>query len=102
MVAVVAILLLLWLLGVISNNTFGGLIHLLLVIGLVVLLLSLAGGGTRRGWRLSANRNLGMVLAGIWFGLTGLLQLTGFTFQGEGILLAVVALLAGALLVIGR
>jgi hypothetical protein len=38
------ILLVLWLVGIVSSVTFGGFIHLLLVIALVVLLLNLIGG----------------------------------------------------------
>lgn len=38
------ILLVLWLVGMVSSVTFGGFIHLLLVIALVVLLLNLIGG----------------------------------------------------------
>lgn len=47
LVAIFVILLILWLLGVVGNYTFGGLIHLLLVVGLVVLVLSLAERGGR-------------------------------------------------------
>jgi hypothetical protein len=38
------ILLVLWLVGIVSSVTFGGFIHLLLVIALVVLLLNLISG----------------------------------------------------------
>ena len=38
------ILLILWLLGVVSSYTLGGLIHLLLVVALVVLLINLLTG----------------------------------------------------------
>jgi hypothetical protein len=101
LVAILVILLILWLLGVIGNYTFGGLIHLLLVIGLVVLVLSLAGrGGKRSSIRL--NRNLGLALAGIWFILTGLLSLVGFSFQGQALVMAVLALVAGILLLLER
>lgn len=101
LVAILVILLLLWLLGVIGNYTFGGLIHLLLVIGLVILVLNLAGqGGRRSGIRL--NQNFGLVLAGIWFILTGLLTLVGFSFQGQALVMAVLALVAGILLLLGR
>jgi hypothetical protein len=40
----VVILLVLWLLGLVSSYTMGGLIHLLLVIALVVLVLRLISG----------------------------------------------------------
>jgi hypothetical protein len=101
LVAIFVILLILWLLGVIGNYTFGGLIHLLLVVGLVVLVLSLVERGGRRS-AIRFNRNLGMVLAGIWFILTGLLALVGFTFQGQALVMALLALIAGVLLVLGR
>ena len=38
------ILLVLWLLGVVSSYTFGGFIHILLVLALVVLLINIIGG----------------------------------------------------------
>ena len=41
---VFVILLVLWLVGIVSSVTFGGFIHLLLVIALVVLLLNLISG----------------------------------------------------------
>ncbi len=41
---IVVIILILWLLGVISNVTIGGLIHVLLVIAIVVILLRIIQG----------------------------------------------------------
>jgi hypothetical protein len=38
------ILLILWLLGMVSSFTFGGLIHLLLVVALIVLIFQLLNG----------------------------------------------------------
>lgn len=38
------ILLILWLLGVVSSYTFGGFIHLLLLVALVVIVLNVIGG----------------------------------------------------------
>jgi hypothetical protein len=38
------VLMLLWLLGVITSNTFGGLIYILLVVGLIVLVIGLLQG----------------------------------------------------------
>ena len=38
------VLLILWLLGLVSSYTIGGLIHVLLVIAIVVLLLGVIGG----------------------------------------------------------
>ncbi len=101
LVAIFLILLILWILGVITGNLFGGLLHLLLVIAVIVLILSLAEGrGGRRAFRWNAN--MGMVLTGVWFLLTGLLALFSFRFQGEPTVMAILALIAGILLVIGR
>jgi hypothetical protein len=44
---IVVVLLVLWLLGLVSSYTIGGLIHVLLVIALVVLLLGIIGGRKR-------------------------------------------------------
>ena len=41
------VLIILWLLGLVSSYTMGGLIHILLVIAIVVILLGVIGG--RRG-----------------------------------------------------
>jgi hypothetical protein len=41
---IMAVLLVLWLLGVIGGSTFGGIIHLLLVMALVVLVVQLFTG----------------------------------------------------------
>jgi Family of unknown function (DUF5670) len=38
------ILLVLWLLGLVSSYTFGGFIHILLVIAVVILIINLVGG----------------------------------------------------------
>ena len=40
------ILLVLWLLGLVSSYTFGGFIHILLVIAVVILIINLIGGRT--------------------------------------------------------
>lgn len=44
---IAAILLILWLLGLVSSYTMGGLIHLLLVIALVMLLVNFISGRRR-------------------------------------------------------
>lgn len=44
MLAVVAILVVLWLLGVITKNTLGGVLHILLVIAIVFLLIGVIRG----------------------------------------------------------
>jgi hypothetical protein len=41
---IAVVLLILWLLGLVSSYTIGGLIHILLVIAIVVLLLGVIGG----------------------------------------------------------
>jgi len=41
---IVVVLLILWLLGMVSSYTIGGLIHILLVIAVVVVLLRIIGG----------------------------------------------------------
>ncbi|MBQ0946025.1 lmo0937 family membrane protein [Ideonella sp. 4Y16] len=40
----VAVLLILWLLGLVTSTTLGGLIHVLLVVALVILLFNLISG----------------------------------------------------------
>lgn len=41
---IVAVLLILWLLGFLSANTMGGLIHLLLVVALIMFVIRVLGG----------------------------------------------------------
>lgn len=100
--AIVVVLLILWLLGVIGNFTFGGVLHVLLVVALVALVFGLAGGTRGRTTRWRLNVNPGVALAGIWFLLTGLLSLFGFTFEGRELVMAVLALVAGLLMIAGR
>jgi len=52
--------------------------------------------------RIKFQSNLGMLLLGIWLILTGLIPLLGLTFSGLGMLMAILALAAGVLIVIGR
>lgn len=47
-------------------------------------------------------KNLGTALLGIWLVLTGLIQIVHLSFSGLGIIMAVLALLAGALILVGR
>jgi hypothetical protein len=68
----------------------------------ILALLALAAGvllliGSHR-WR----SNLGTILLGIWLILTGLLPLTGFTFNGLGVLMALLGIAAGVLLLLRR
>ena len=41
---IAVVLIVLWLLGLVSSYTMGGLIHILLVIAVIVIILSLIGG----------------------------------------------------------
>jgi hypothetical protein len=44
MVAIVVILVILWFLGIVTKNTLGGLLHILLVIAIVFLLINVIRG----------------------------------------------------------
>jgi hypothetical protein len=44
MVTIIVILLILWLLGVITRNTLGGVLHILLVIAIIFLLINVIRG----------------------------------------------------------
>ncbi|HUJ18115.1 MAG TPA: hypothetical protein VL197_08985 [Nitrospirota bacterium] len=48
------------------------------------------------------NKNLGMLLTGIWLILTGLIPLLQLSFSGIGTLMALLAIVAGVLIAIGR
>jgi hypothetical protein len=48
------------------------------------------------------NKNLGMLLTGIWLILTGLIPLLSLSFSGLHTLMAALAIAAGALIVTGR
>jgi hypothetical protein len=47
-------------------------------------------------------KSTGMLLLGIWLILTGLIPLLNLSFSGLGTLMAVLALAAGALILVGR
>lgn len=47
-------------------------------------------------------KNLGMLLLGIWLILQGLIALFSLSFSGLGIVMGLLALLAGILILIGR
>ena len=47
-------------------------------------------------------KNLGMLLLGIWLILTGLLPFVHITFANIGSILAVLAVAAGSLILLGR
>ena len=52
--------------------------------------------------RLALTRSIGMLLLGIWLILTGLLQIVSIPIAGIGTLLALLAIIAGVLIIIGR
>jgi len=47
-------------------------------------------------------KNLGMLLLGIWLILTGLIPLLSLSFSGLGTLMAILAIAAGALIALGK
>ena len=47
-------------------------------------------------------RNLGMLLLGIWLILYGLIGLLGLSFSGLGVIMAILAIAAGVLILLGR
>ena len=51
---------------------------------------------------MKATRNLGMLLLAVWLILTGLIPLLKFSFAGLGTLMAILAIAAGVLILMGR
>ena len=51
---------------------------------------------------LRLTRNLGMVLLAVWLALTGLIPLLKLSMSGLGTVMAILALAAGVLILIGR
>jgi hypothetical protein len=47
-------------------------------------------------------RNIGMLLLAVWLVLTGLIPLLNFSFSGLGTVMAILAIAAGVLIVVGR
>jgi hypothetical protein len=47
-------------------------------------------------------KTLGMLLLGIWLIMTGLIPLLNISFSGLGTVMAVLAIAAGALIVVGK
>jgi hypothetical protein len=47
------------------------------------------------------SKSIGLLLLGIWLIVTGLAQLLHFSFSGMGTVMAVVATVAGALIILG-
>ena len=52
--------------------------------------------------RMKLTKNLGMLLLGIWLILSGLILLLNLSFSGLGILMAILAIAAGAFILLGR
>ena len=51
---------------------------------------------------MKVTKNLGMLLLGGWLIVTGVVPLLNLGFSGLGTLMAVVAIAAGALIIVGR
>ena len=47
-------------------------------------------------------KNLGLMLLGVWLILTGLIPLLSLSFSGLGTIMAVLAIAAGVLILMGR
>ena len=47
-------------------------------------------------------KNIGMLLLGVWLIITGLAPLLNLSFSGLGTLMAILAIAAGALILVGR
>jgi hypothetical protein len=47
-------------------------------------------------------KNLGMLLLSVWLILTGLVAVLKFDFNGLGIIMAILAIAAGVLILLGR
>jgi hypothetical protein len=51
---------------------------------------------------MKVTKNLGMLLLGIWLIATGLIPLLDLSFSGLGTVMAILAIAAGALILVGR
>ena len=51
---------------------------------------------------MKATKNIGMLLLAIWLIATGLIPLLNLSFSGLGIVMAILAIAAGALIIVGR
>jgi len=47
-------------------------------------------------------KNIGLLLLGIWLIATGLIPLLSISFSGLGTIMAILAIAAGALIIVGR
>ena len=52
--------------------------------------------------KIKLSKNLGMILLGIWLIMTGLFPLLHFSFEGLPMIMAILAIAAGGLILIGR
>ena len=51
---------------------------------------------------MKATKSLGMLLLGVWLIIGGLAPLLNLSFSGLGTLMSILALAAGALIIVGR
>ena len=51
---------------------------------------------------MKVTRNIGMLLLALWLILTGLIPLLNLSFSGLGTVMAILAIAAGILIVVGR
>jgi hypothetical protein len=51
---------------------------------------------------MKVTRNLGMLLLAVWLVMTGLIPLVNISFSGLGTVMAILAIAAGVLIVVGR
>jgi hypothetical protein len=63
---------------------------------------TLPGVPLNRSLSMKFTKNLGMLLLGIWLILTGLIPLLNLSFSGLSTLMAVLAIAAGALIILGK
>lgn len=47
-------------------------------------------------------KNLGLLLLGIWLVVHGLVQVVNFSFSGLGTVMAILAIVSGVLIILGR
>jgi hypothetical protein len=52
--------------------------------------------------KLGLTNNLGTILLGLWLIMTGLIPLLHFNFQGLPLIMSILAIAAGALVLLGR
>jgi hypothetical protein len=52
--------------------------------------------------RFKMTKNLGMILLGIWLIMTGLIPLLKLNFEGLSLIMAILAVVSGALIMLGR